>query len=194
MPDLSARIDVSKIDRMYEKLDIAARSAVVGRVISRTNTTMKKVARQEVAKELALNASVINESLRTSSFRTGRGEARLEVFAQQIPVFRFRNVRSRHPKGVTVKIRKKRRPVKFRHAFVATMPNGHIGVFNRNPKAKQKRGPSPNRSGLPIREVFSQGPFGILSEKAVGRRILDAGSKRFITEYRREVIRKVATR
>lgn len=75
--------------------------------------------------------------------------------------------------GVSVKIKGKR--VLIKHAFLAKMPNGHIGVFARGAYGAQFRfqkgrritKPRDKRTELPIRELFTFGPSDAFSNPVV---------------------------
>jgi hypothetical protein len=70
-------------------------------------------------------------------------------------------------KGVTVRVKNGRKTL--RHAFIATMPNGHRGVFARTGKG-HKRVTKDGRSymsGLPIRELYGPSIPDALTNDAV---------------------------
>lgn len=72
---------------------------------------------------------------------------------------------------------------KVPHAFPATMPSGHRGIFVRSPLHSTRRGPKPNRSGLPIRELLGPSVGRVLSNHQ--GEILARGSEVFLKEFDR---------
>jgi hypothetical protein len=55
------------------------------------------------------------------------------------------------------------------NAFIARMQSGHVGVFQRVAGSSGRRGPAPNRSQLPIRELFGPSIWQVFKKyEAVG--------------------------
>jgi len=120
-----------------------------------TTTTLKQ----------ALIKSNINKS-RSSRYRIGgsmvmrSGQMPLAAFSTSPSAANFLGAGARN--GVSVLVFKNKPAVRFRHAFFAIMPNGYIGLFNRDisltasSTGTDSKG-RPRRYRLPIDELF--GPF-----------------------------------
>jgi len=89
--------------------------------------------------------------------------ASINVKGAGFPLYAFDARQTRQ--GVTVKVKGKR--VLISHAFLATMPSGHVGVFARGAygasfkfggKGRRITKPRAKRTELPIRELFTFGP------------------------------------
>ena len=139
---------------------------------------------QSKAKEFFDTTRATNASL--SAVLRIRGE-------RKIPLIDFTNS-ALGTGGVSVKVWRDESPVKYRHAFYATMKSGHRGIFQRDIKSPQY-GPraANNRWGLtwlPIDELV--GPdVATVYEKTPGlaERVEEESSRRAIEELDRQVDR-----
>lgn len=106
----------------------------MNRALKRARESTHTHAARLLSKDMGLNVSDVKGRLRVME-----RELEFEVRAslKRIPLIDFPARQNRAP-----------------HAFTATMPSGHRGIFRRVPQQSPRRGPKPNRSGLPIRELF----------------------------------------
>lgn len=130
----------------------AAQVRALNRAIASANTAMVRV----IAGDVGVKQGVVRERIRVEQATPARLRARLYANAKRIPLIDF-GAKGPEPsrgrgRGVTVKSGSGRRTIA--NAFIATMGSGHRGVFQRVAGASGRRGPAPNRSQLPIRELF----------------------------------------
>ncbi|MFZ7126409.1 MAG: hypothetical protein ACOWWM_09690 [Desulfobacterales bacterium] len=148
---------------------------VLRRAINKTLTGVRTDMTDAAAEELNLTKTVIRKeikmrkasftSLAASTWRAGR----------PVPLAKFRQTRAVKA-GVSVKVKKTSRRVIVRHAFMATMKSGHVGVFwrksdrvgtgNTNVATPAFAG-LPERYRLPIRELTGPRVEDILARPEV---------------------------
>ena len=101
--------------------------------LNRTATTVRAAAVREIRKEYpGLKAGGIREELAITRATRAKLEATVSLRGGRIPLIDF----SARPtnKGVTVQVKRGRKLIP--HAFIATMKNGHKGVFVRSKGGK----------------------------------------------------------
>ncbi|MDP3228504.1 MAG: phage tail protein [Acidovorax sp.] len=111
---------------------IAAQGATVAK---RAITADYNVKSAEVGRRMHITADMRNmqATINTRPRKYARGPG-----SNRIPLIEF-SARDTKKTGVKFKIRKGGGQSKLRHAFIATMPNGHRGVFQRVPGTKKIR-------------------------------------------------------
>jgi hypothetical protein len=111
------------IDRAINRLPFAAQ-----RALSRTATTTRAFMARQVAADLALPVTYIKERIKVAE---GIGVVELSASFKRIPLFVFNargpNPSRNKPGGVTYKLPTGKG--RLEHGFIATMPNGYVGVF-----------------------------------------------------------------
>lgn len=128
-----------------------AQMRALNRAIGSAGVAMVRV----VASDIGVKQGVVKERIRTELATPERLRARIYANAKRIPLIDL-GAKGPEPsrgrgRGVTVKSKGGRQAIP--NAFIATMRSGHRGVFQRVGGAG-RRGPAPNRSQLPIRELF----------------------------------------
>lgn len=140
---------LSKISTIREEV---ADKAVI-RAINKTADQVKVQASREIRDAgYNLKAAIIKRSIAIS--RASSSQIRAIVKANGRPIGLI-NYGARPVKnGVTVSVKNGRKLV--RGAFIATMPNGHTGVYERigGTHKKVEKGGKVQWSGLPIKELF----------------------------------------
>jgi hypothetical protein len=126
------------------------------RALNRAITSANVVMVRAIAGDLGVKQGTVKERIRIEQATPERLRARLYANAKRIPLIDF-GAKGPEPsrgkgRGVTVKGAGGRRTIP--NAFIATMKSGHRGVFQRVAGSSGRRGPAPNRSQLPIRELF----------------------------------------
>ena len=147
------------VERGYERAVMRAANYAS----ARTGTAISKRLKQLITAD----PWYIDRSLRRERAVLADPKARLFVNAngQSIPLFRF-DVSFMYPTvkgGVTANIFKAGgTPLKLRHAFIAKMQSGHVGVFQREgEKVKMGRGNYAGEYKQPIVELFGPHPARI---------------------------------
>ncbi len=137
--------------------DLAGRGFVDGRSGGDGHRALHRHAEvalaREVATDMGLKVGVVKNAIRVETATVNRLTATVIAKGAKIPLIDF-SARGPTPsrgrgRGVSSSLPSGRLP----HAFIATMPGGHKGVFMRVPGG-QRHGPAPHRSQLPIRELF----------------------------------------
>lgn len=147
MPIVTATInkgDLKRAERLLAGIKNGAPKAASRAINKVAKSTRTQVVRQ-ISKETGLPQKDIrqrNVRLRSASYRSLI--ARLRLFAKAIPIVRLkaRQVKS----GVTYRLGSVRHQIE--HAFIATMPSGHRGVYLRAGKSR-----------LPIRQQYGPNPL-----------------------------------
>lgn len=124
--------------------------------------TAKTDVKREIRKRKAIRAGRVAKSIRVflpSGVQTLEGlEWKINVKGNGFPLIDYGARQT--AKGVTVKINAGKR-VLIKSAFIATMSNGHRGVFARQGKAR-----------FPIKELFSSTPADVLRDTGTSERVL----------------------
>ncbi len=152
------------------------------RAVVRAMNTAASQARTRTAQRakavLTADPERIEQSLLTKKATYGARAATLRIFDQPIPLFRF-DVSFLFPTvegGVTAKTIQGDSPLTLKHAFVARMSNGHVGVFSRRGK---ERLPIQEHYGPSVATVFEKTP-GLEAE------ILQLAAEKFAQEAARQ--------
>ena len=159
-----------------------AQERALNRAIASANVAMVRV----IANDLGVKQGVVRDRIKIQQATPDRLTARLYANAKRIPLIDF-GAKGPEPsrgrgRGVTVKTGSGRRTIA--NAFIATMRSGHRGVFQRVAGSSGRRGPAPNRSQLPIRELFGASIWQVFKKfEAVG---LERGKEQLIKNLQSE--------
>jgi hypothetical protein len=122
-----------------------------------------------------LKASAIKRSFTIERATPSRLAVTLKATGRPVALINYGATQTKN--GVTVRVKNGRKTL--RHAFIATMPNGHQGVFERIGKGHKKvtKDGRAYMSGLPIRELYGPSiPDALLNDavqKALAKLIAD---------------------
>ena len=154
--------DLDELDRALggsEKLV----NGVLRNSLNRGGSRMRTVATQVASKETGLKSRVVRKKMRLRRATARKLDVGLYLSGRGFPAIRF----GAEQDEVGVVIRKKRRET-LPHAFIATMPSGHTGVFRRR-----------GRKSLPIVEQYVEGPGAAIRRVSKARYVLDEGAAAF---------------
>jgi hypothetical protein len=169
------------VAKLRQKAPVAQMRAL-NRAIASANTAMVRV----IAGDVGVKQGVVRERIRVEQATPARLRARLYANAKRIPLIDF-GAKGPEPsrgrgRGVTVKGSSGRRTIA--NAFIATMRSGHRGVYQRVAGSSGRRGPAPNRSQLPIRELFGPSIWQVFTKfQSIG---LDRGREQLIKNLQSE--------
>ncbi|MFM0213742.1 phage tail protein [Paraburkholderia sediminicola] len=150
---LDIKTNGKQIEASFANVLAEHRKAVV-RALNKTVEQARTAASVEVrAAGYNLKASAIRKSFSIKRATNSNLVATLKATGQPIALINY-GARASKRGGVTVNV--KTGSTVLRHAFIATMPNGHRGVFQRvgNGHKKVVRNGKTVRTGLPIKELF----------------------------------------
>ena len=174
---ISIRIDTVRVSDYLEFFPKKTGIALL-RATTRGTRAANTLAARLVSKDMGLKVGVVKSRIRLKlpTARTMAGELRASL--KRIPLIQF-GARGPEPsrgrgRGVTARSRGGR--TRLPHAFIATMPSGHRGVFARD---TVKRGPITQRYGPSVGHVF------VKHEKA----ITDRGEEQLLGELNRQLER-----
>jgi hypothetical protein len=153
MINISVQTDISRaLSKLaYIREDVADKAVV--RALNKTADQVKVQASREIrAAGYNLKAAVIKKSI--SLDRANRSQVRAIVRASGTPIGLINYAARQTKGGVTVSVKNGRKLI--RGAFIARMPNGHTGVYERvgNSHKKVMHGGKVQWRGLPIHELF----------------------------------------
>jgi len=130
------------------------------RAINRTLTGVVTDTAREVGRVLNLAQKDIKEHItvpRKASVSRLSGEVLAK--GRWIPLIKFRGTRGVKGGGVSVQVKKSKGPKILRHAFLARMKSGHLGVFMRRDPAAKYVPSSEIGAGKPIGQPASETYF-----------------------------------
>ena len=150
---LTVKLDTREVERSLSRFARATPrmgAAALNRTAKGAATVWKKAVAEDIG---GVKQSAIAKQITRRKATSRKLQASLVVRNQAIPLIHF-SARGPYPsrgkgRGVSYKIFKKRRH--RRHAFIATMPSGHRGVYERTSK---KRLPIKERYGPSVHRLF----------------------------------------
>ena len=177
MLKLSVSADVKGITASLNRYVGDQQKAVV-RALNKTAAQARTAAAQEVRSAgYNIKSSAIKSSFYIDKARAGRLVVMLKSTGRPIALINYGARQSKS--GVSVQVKAGRQVL--RHAFIATMKNGHRGVFERigNKHKKVKRNGKIVRTGLPIKELFGPSIPQSLSNDAVEKALMKKIREKF---------------
>lgn len=159
----------------------------VARAMNRAGVSMRALMAQRISAELKMKSGAVKDAMPLSQATAKRLEVRLSASGRAIPLINF-NARGPVPsRGRGNGVRTSLGPPAAGHypkAFIATVGKGHRGVFVRVPGAN-KRGPKPNRSQLPIKQLYGPSIPRVFTN--FSQEVLDRGEESLIKNLRSEI-------
>jgi len=200
---LRIQVDEDQLAELEQTLQAFPREIpqVAARALNRANSKVRSVMRKKAAKRLGVRQKAVKRRIWIKKARRDRLTARTRAGVVGLPLIEFR-ARQLKTKGTRVRIQGQTRY--FPHAFIATMPSGHEGVYERRWAKGSARsaeigaargGDRPGR--LPIYELRSPALTVVLTRAdvdemlAAGREVLE---KRLAAEAERVLQRKLKRR
>jgi len=178
-------VEADKVVAGLRRLDQATRRAIISQSANRGIKHLKTLANRKVRETIALRAKDVNAALSVRHARRGGFDASLEIRARAVALQKFGARQTK--RGVSVRVKKRGPKKRVSYAFKATMQSGHVGVFARDSKRNARRGPKPNRSGLPIKELYGPEVIDVLNDPPVLEELVAKGGDVMV----REIIRRV---
>ncbi|KVF22932.1 phage tail protein [Burkholderia cepacia] len=185
MLKLDVRADVKGVTTSLNRYIGEQQKAVV-RALNKTATQARTAAAVEVrAAGYNIKSSAIKNSF--SIQRATRSNVVVVLKATGRPVALINYGARQGKNGVSVQVKAGR--TVLRHAFIATMPNGHRGVFERTGKQHKKvvRNGKVRRSGLPIKELFGPSIPQSLANESVQKALMKKIREKFPQILRHEL-------
>lgn len=188
MSFISVHADISKaLQKFNLTREDAARA--IPRALNKTATTARADASRQIRSEgYGIKAGDIKAAIAIRKATLAEITATLQVRGRPIPLIKYSARATKD--GVVVSVKNGRLLVK--HAFIATMPSGHKGVFVRVDSASHARllaskgikaygfkRKANYKHGLPIRELFGPGIPSAFRNEAVQKAMQEAVRKRF---------------
>lgn len=170
MLKLNVNADVKGITASLTRYVGEQQKAVV-RALNKTAMQARTAAAQEVRSAgYNIKSSAIKNSFSITKAAQGRLVVVLKSTGRPVALINYGARQGKN--GVSVQVKASRSVL--RHAFIATMPNGHRGVFERTGKQhkKLKRNGKTIRSGLPIKELFGPSIPQSLANDAVEKALM----------------------
>jgi hypothetical protein len=177
MLKLDVRADVKGITTSLTRYVGEQQKAVV-RALNKTAMQARTAAAAEVrGAGYNIKSSAIKSSF--SIQKASRGKLVVVLKSTGRPVALINYGARQGKNGVSVQVKAGR--TVLRHAFIATMQNGHKGVFERTGKThkKVKRNGKVVRTGLPIKELFGPSIPQSLANDAVQKALMKKIREKF---------------
>lgn len=149
------KLDTSRVTAKLALLKQRAPIAIM-RGLNKTAASEKVAMSRAVSQDMGLKVSTVKDAIAVRNASATNLSATVAAKGGKIPLIDF-SARGPVPsrgrgRGVTAKLPPPGAG-RYPNAFIATMRSGHKGVFERVPGGR-RRGPKPNRSQLPIYELF----------------------------------------
>lgn len=147
---VNTRLSAAAYRALRERAPVA-----IMRGLNKSGASGRSALVKAVAGDLGIKQATIREKVFEQLASVTKLVYRLSVSGKRIPLYEFK-AKGRFPsrgKGTGVTAKLPGGSGRYQHAFIARMKSGHVGVFQRVANAK-RRGAAPNRSQLPIYELF----------------------------------------
>lgn len=182
MSRVAIRVDPQSLARAQDLLRDVANGAekALARALNRTLDGARTLTARELAAIVTAPQKIVRESLSVSRANAGKLSATLTLRGKNIPLIDFSH--SQIKQGVSVKVFRDRPRERFRHAFIARMRNGHVGIFERQTLAGKPVGRLPilERHGPSVPTLYERSP-------GVSDKIESESSDRMLRELDHEV-------
>lgn len=173
-------VDASALDRAVimlsgipKAVDKAQKSA-----IKKTITGVRRFAAQKVKEDYTIQGKYVTRTLSTR-FEGGTGVLKSRGGVNDLRYFKTnpKRVTKRRPKnGVFAQVRRDSGGAQLRHAFIAGMGSGHVGVFEREGKSR-----------FPIRKITGPSTPSMLSNPKVTEAIAGRMQERLEVNVEHEI-------
>ncbi len=193
--EIVARLDTKGLDVWRNRKLIRALTAAASKAGSETIRKLRTEASRTVRSKKKIRAGAVRKGLPIFFPRSKKDLDsliwRLDVSGQLAPVISYPGVRQTK-KGVSVRINTSGARKLIPSAFVATMPNGHRGVFRKTTKAGPWRRGAQGQA-LPIEELFTSRVVDVFNDAGVvpglQRMAGDAFGSAFVRVFPLEAVR-----
>ena len=141
---LEIKYDDAKIKRLQRELKNLPRALpkIMSRALNRTALSARTEVSRSLAGRIGLRIKDVRQRVVMQKASYSNWRSAIRISSRRLPIIRFGARQT--AKGVTYKQGRQR--VLIRHAFIATMPSGHRGIFKRKGGARlpiaELRGPS----------------------------------------------------
>ncbi len=139
LPEIQLRFNTKQAERALAKFGAKGHIAAA-RALNRAGTTTKTLMSRHVAEDTGIKVGAAKAAIDVQPATEMKHAVRLVIRGAQIPLINFR-ARGPEPsrgrgRGVTAKLKGGRGS--YPNAFIATMPSGHRGVFQRSTTKKMR--------------------------------------------------------
>jgi len=155
MTGITVKVDQTQIDRIHYLLDDIKNGAenAIRTALNRTLDGAVTLTAKKLGEKTTLKSSLIKDNITKSKASNYALGSMMRMKSRRMPLAAFSTTPSAanfqtgdKGSGVLVKVWKDKPSTRFRHAFFAIMPNGYIGLFQRQGTKR-----------LPVEELV--GPF-----------------------------------
>jgi hypothetical protein len=172
---LHVTVDTSPLRGVLGALQAPAFHEVAALAINDTAKNAQVEAAQQLAPMMGLPSRDVKAAFSIQPATPDHLAGALVARGRAIPMIKFRPRASR--RGVSIRIAGKTEV--YRHAFIATVRHGHVGVFERK-----------GRERLPIRELYGPSITGMLKRSDVLPKLLETISDRLLVNLARQIDRR----
>jgi len=177
---MSITVRVEGLDKVARMLDPKRFERVVRRTVNKTAAKAKTAMSKEVRKTYTIKAKDFNKKVKLNRAKGRSLKAVIRAKdTRGTPLINFNPRQTK--KGVTYRVKKTEGRKRLPHAFIATMPSGHTGVFKRFGPRVRIRGRAGKHQR--IREQFRVDTVGMVNQEGVkaARRTVDTDMDRILT-------------
>lgn len=158
MADINITQSIHDCEKSLAALSVGLREQAVPIALNDMAKQTRTQASRIIRQTYNIKSAALKANLKLSFASPNNLRASVSAEVQSLPVFAFSP--SQNKQGVKVTI-KRGNSKTIQHAFIATMPSGHKGVFSRFDGKGTKLS---NR--LPIKELYTIGPSAAFATKA----------------------------
>lgn len=175
-PQFLATHNLKAVVLAYQDLPDKLVNQAAVRALNQMATTVRAEAARRIGRQYNMKVSTAKNQMVISRATRDSLTASIVVSGRPIPLIEF-DARKTWA-GVTVKIKGSRKLV--RHAFIATMKSGHVGVYERLARGK-------GSGRLPIEQLFSLSLPAAFTQKEIMDALKQVATERFGETMRQQM-------
>lgn len=194
IPEVGAIRVMSDIALLKKGVRQLSKAGIPRAIMRATNKSLGKtrtLVRKELRAKFNLPGKVVNPLITSRNVRRGSAVAVIQGRGSQIPIYNVKNKPIQKPLGVSINTGTGKRIIK--HAFIARMQSGHIGVFKRTHKKGKRRvgyidkeGKKQNKT-LPIRELKFPSPAHMITRPRFATKAMKFFTRDYPIQLRRQL-------
>jgi hypothetical protein len=165
MTDINISQSIYDCEKSLAALSVGLREQAVPIALNDMAKQTRTQASRIIRNTWNIKVATIKKSLYLTFATPSSLRARITATMPNLPAIAFTH--SQNKIGVALTIKKGIKKT-LKHAFIATMPSGHEGVFERVGKGR-----------LPIKEVYTKGPGGAFATRVVQAALADLIRSKF---------------
>lgn len=183
--------DIELLKKGVRQLTRVGLPRAINRATNKSLLKTRTQARKAIRLKFNLPGKVVNPLISSKNAGKGNDQAYIQGRGSQIPIYKVTGKPKQKPLGVSINTGTGKRIIK--HAFIAKVQSGHIGVFKRTLAKGGKRVPYVDTKGrkqnknLPIRELKFPSPAHMLTQPRFAEKLFTFFTRDYPLQLRKQL-------